>query len=62
MSAVTSRFRAEWNNHCLTLRNTFDFAFEDAELRRIDQVVCGVHGEQWSADLFQIGPWIVITG
>ncbi len=41
--------------------DAFDFAFENSQLGRIDQVIRGIDRQQWCANFFQIQTGIVIA-
>ena len=43
------------------MRNSFDLAFQNSKLQRIDQIISGIDCEQRRANLFQVRPGIVIV-
>ena len=59
---MSTGLRAEWNHHCATAADTRDFALENAELRRIDEIVGRVHREERCANIGQRRTRIVIAG
>src|SRR5438445_2633093 len=62
MRSVAASARAGWNHEGAAMFHTYDFAFENAEFRRIDQIIGEVDCQQRRADLFQSRSWIVIGG
>src|SRR5262245_14273140 len=60
MRSMADGFIARGNEDCLALRHTFDFPFEDVQLRRIDQIVGEVDSQEAGADLLESRPGIII--
>jgi hypothetical protein len=42
VTAVATRFVAEWNGDRASIRDAFDLALEDAEFGRINEIVCEI--------------------
>ena len=61
MRAVAARLRAEWDDDGAPFRDSRDLALEDAQLRRIDQIVGGVDRQQRRANLFQVRSRVIVV-
>src|SRR5205814_7657702 len=43
-----------------TSEHAFDLALQDAQLRRIDEIVGGIYRDQWCANLLEIRSGVVV--
>ena len=60
--AVAGGLVAERQHHRASPGHADDFLLEDLQLRRIDEIVGGVHRQERSLDLLEIRPRIVVAG
>ncbi len=51
---------AEGDDHRVAVRHSLDLAFQNAELRGIDQIVSGVHCEEGRVDLLERRSRVVV--
>ena len=59
--AVAGRLVAQRQHDRAAFRHALDLALEDLQLRRVDEVVRGVHGQERRLDLLEAGTGIVVA-